>query len=281
MTTALEASNKQSYAMLAFSFGSPQVVLGYTNWTHEVVNNGIAHLPTPNLTMRIPRNSGTFKEQKAQVTLPLDAFTTPLTSGEPIAPVRVVISEFTFAASGNPSADRLILYMGELHSAVRNTSNRNDRVLLRFETIKERLSASGGIPSNHQCAHPFTGTGCFYNPTAQLKVGTVVSTSQSGATISGVTAPSVPGGLLADTTYRKGWLERDGIRVLIREWNSIDPEKFVTKRRLPNSWVGETVIVHPGCSKEIEICRGRYDNEEHFGGYGYAIPAYLPVIETQ
>lgn len=281
MTTALEASNKQSYALVAFSFGSPLTQLGYTNWSHEVSSNGILHAPTPNLTLRLPENSGTFKESKATMTLPLDSFTASLTSGEPIAPVRVTVSEFTSAASGNPTADRLTLYVGELHSAVRHSTNRNDRVLLRFETLKERLGASGGIPSNHHCSHPFTGNGCFYDPTPQLQVGTVVSISQKGAQISGIAVPSVPGGLLANTAYRKGWIEREGVRLLIREWDGTDPDDFVLARRPPSSWVGQTVIVHPGCSKEIEVCRGRWDNEEFFGGYGFAIPAYLPVVETQ
>lgn len=281
MTTALEASTKRSYAMLRLIYGTPAAVVGYTNFNEDVTDEGVLHLSKPDMEVQLPENSGTFRESKATVRMPADDLTRSLSSGEPFSVVKGVITEFSSAAEGNYSAERLTLFSGLLHSAVRNKSNRNDTVLLRFDTLKERLAGSAGIPANHHCAHPFTGTGCFYDATIQIQVGTITAITQKGATITGIAAPAAPGGSFAESMYRKGYIERDGIRVLIRDWDSSDVTNFSLKRRPPASWLNQTVIVHPGCSKEIEVCRGRWDNEEHFGGYGFAIPAYFPVFETQ
>lgn len=81
------------------------------------------------------------------------------------------------------------------------------------------------------------------------------------------------------TRFRRGYVELDGIRVMVRDQPALNVVQL--NRVPPPEWVpGTKITITPGSDKTIENCRAEWDNEERFGGLGYAIPRYNPMLES-
>jgi hypothetical protein len=86
-------------------------------------------------------------------------------------------------------------------------------------------------------------------------------------------------GTHSDKYWHRGYASRDGIDIGIRDWSSGTPTRFIFVREVPADWVGQSVVVTPGCDKTPGVCNARWSNLARFGGAGIAIPPYHPVFE--
>lgn len=274
MSFAYAQPEKESLCLVTFQYGDPTTPTfsRYTDWTEDYVGGFVA---TPAMKITIPENSGAFEERPLKIEMPLDAFTTLLSSGLPHSPIYVRVQEITRALSGGPQATNLTHFMGRVMRSTRNYNGKKGRVMIQALSIKSRLEKSLALPCNHHCIWTLFGRGCglssigFTTEVVTLDAidGKVVTTTTAGVT-------SRP-----DKFWHRGYLEYDGLTISIQNWSSADPTKLYLMKQPPSAWLSATLRAVAGCDKTIETCRDRFNNEEHFGGFGYAIPSHHPILE--
>ena len=83
----------------------------------------------------------------------------------------------------------------------------------------------------------------------------------------------------SDGWWNRGFVERDGLQILIREW--VSGTTFTLAKIPPADWDGEDLVVTPGCDKTATDCgSAKWKNQNRFGGIGYALPTYNPTFES-
>lgn len=278
--TQLQKPQKQSFLLLEFKYGDP-VAPTYTRFTDQssdVDALGSKWSAVPDMDVRIPSNIGTLADKQLEIEMKLQSgFLTNVSSGEPHSPVRVTLSEMSIAADDGSGPQTIVLFVGKLTNVRRNPGGHSESVRLIAVHSKARMAIPLGLPANHHCVWTFTERGCAKSPVGLRESGTLTVLTGKVATITGLADHS------ADTTSRywhMGYVEKDGLRITIRDWEQAAATTFYLAKEPPASWVGATVRVFPGCDKTIETCRARWSNEANFGGFGYAIPAYHPVYEN-
>jgi len=124
-----------------------------------------------------------------------------------------------------------------------------------------------GISATTRCPWRFGDQMCAIDLDAIKETVTVDSVTGATVVVSG----------LATTTdqWTSGYLRLGDLAIGIKAFTA--PGTFVLLRPAPSTWVGVTTLqAVPGCNKTIDQCRSRWDNEEHFGAFGIAIPADDP-----
>lgn len=282
MSRAIDQSTKRSFLLVTFNYGDPETVVKYTDRAGDYLD-----FPAqPAMQVSVPPNDGTLDDKPCRVILPIDDFSRRISDGLPHAPVSLLVREIVLPASGGAQqASALTLFRGRVTQTIRNYQSRADTVAVEALQAKSRLKVALGLPCNHHCVFTLFGAGCstgaFGEPALadEVQTGTIDAVDGRRVTISGLSAhPSDP------KFWHRGYVriggERD-LRILIRDWDGdLDATLFHLASRPPSDWLGLPVFVTPGCDKTPETCDGRWDNLENFGGYGYAIPAYNPVIEN-
>lgn len=279
MSSATDLPEKESFITLTFTYGDPgsPSFAYYTNWTE---NYGI-YAATPAMKVALPQNIGLFQDQIATIELPTDAFVDRLCDGLPHSPVTVQITEITRPMEGGPSSAQRVLFLGRVTTTVRNSQGRNGSRLIKARTEKEFLDVPLGVPADYLCAHAFDENGCnggspaAGEPThASLSGGTVQTIEGRKVTLAG--SPTIS----YDHYFTNGYIERDGLRLRIRDYDAaVDDKVLWLVRQPPSEWLGQAVSLKPGCRKTITDCRDDHDNEANFAGYGMGIPKWHPVIE--
>lgn len=282
MSRAIDQPMKRSFLLVTFSYGDPLVVVKYTDRAGDYLD-----FPAqPAMQVTVPQNDGTLDDKPCRVILPVDAFSLRLSDGLPHAPVSLLVREIVLpAAGGEQQASALTLFRGRVTQVTRNYQNRADTVAIEALQAKSRLKVAMGLPCNHHCVFTLFGRGCTTNAFGEPKladevqVGSLTLINGRKVTITGLPAhPTDP------KFWHRGYVRVGGtndLRILIRDWDGdVDATLFHLASRPPSSWLGLPVFVIPGCDKTAETCASRWDNLENFGGYGYAIPAYNPVIEN-
>lgn len=272
MTKAYEQPEKESFCLVTFQYGNPAAPTfsRYTDWNEDYVGG---YVGTPAMKITLPENAGTFEERPLKIEMPMDAFTIGASSGQPHSPIYVTVQEISRALSGGPEALSLIVFRGRVTKAIRNLDGKSGRMMFNALPVKSRLEVPLALACNHHCPWTLFGRGCglapvSINATITTITGKMVTTASSAVTTGH-----------PDKYWHRGYIEFDGLRIGIQNWTLADPTHLFLVKRPPASWVGPTLHFVPGCDKTIETCRSRYNNEQHFGGVGYAIPAYNPIIE--
>jgi hypothetical protein len=279
MTTALETPRKFAYVGVEFRWGSCFAhALRITDFTRPVTINGHGYDCMPNLEVKIPVNSGTLEDKVASVGVPLSEDDTHLSvrasNGEPHSPIYCIVWEVVERVDlgSGIDANLLKLFSGKVETVLRNFQGNERTVVFNVKSLKARLNVPLGLVATNQCAWTFGDRGCAVDAVALRETGTLVSISGKDVVISGLSAQ-------VDKYWHRGFVEIDGLRITIRDWDEAAGTTFKLVRQPPTHWVGQPVVVTPGCDKTIETCRDRWDNEERFGGFGYGIPAYMPIYE--
>lgn len=284
----LDAAKKQHYHLVKFAYGDAAgTVERYTDWSADVSYDSATWTSKPQLAITFPANTGALDEKALVLEFPLDASANDLfedlVSGEPFSPVYVTVIHGSLGLPDDAGADEHLIacLSWRVVKATKNPTEKRGIVRLEAVSPKSQLKVPLGVPANYHCAWTLFGTGCDLTRASYVDTGTLTAidgTDEKKVTITGVSV-SVPGGT-PGKTFHRGYVEKDGIRVPIRDWSSGAPTTFFLARRPPAAWVGATVTVVPGCDKTIETCRNRWDNETRFAGLGYAIPDYHPVHEA-
>lgn len=271
MTQAYAQSEKESFCLVTFEYGDPNspTIARYTDWNEDYVGG---YVGTPAMKITLPENSGTFEERPLKIEMPFDSFTDPASNGLPHSPIYVTVQEISRALSGGPEALSLIVFKGRVTKTIRNPDGRSQRMLFNALPVKSRVEVPLAIACNHHCPWTLFGRGCGLAPQS---FNATISAIQGKK----ITTASVSITGQADKFWHRGYVEYQGVRIGIQNWSSADPTNLYLVKRPPSSWVGPVLKFVPGCDKTIETCRTRFNNEQHFGGVGYAIPAYNPIIE--
>lgn len=265
----LDRSTKTSRMLVTFAWGASGI-RRYTDWTSPVSFLGERFESVPSMEIGWPENSGALKEKPFTITLPLDLFTTRISSGEPHQIIRVAVREYVIGEQDS-SAD--IIFNGYAARAKRSADAQSGTVRIECSNIKQRFNIPLGLMITGFCQHTFGEDGCdSFRKVALTETRQVVAIDRNRITLEA---------LNAITPWRRGYVELDELRIGIRDYDTlIDPNQLVLVRDAPTSWLGQDVDCVPGCMKDIDACRAHL-NEERFLGAGIAIPSYHPVIETQ
>jgi len=269
--TTLGSSEKGSQLFLKLTYGDPAdpTIIRLAQYTKDQHLGEELFTACPELEVRPVEISGVLSDKSLVFMGRLSlagGFFDNVSNGQPFSPIFADLWEKLEGTEGQPTRV-LKLFRGRVTRVTRNYQN-PERVLIEVLTIKQRIDMPLGIPANPQCAWVFGGRQCrVVVPTSE---GTVDGIDGKTITITGLDAVS-------DRTWHRGYVQRNGLRILIREW--VSGTAFELVREPPADWDGEDVTVFAGCDKSIETCRARWDNEANFGGFGYAIPAYSPNWE--
>lgn len=277
-------SSPQSKVFLAveFSYGDPTTpsYARVANYPVNVTVDGDSYTSLMALDVELPDDRGSLIEGSATLTVPVSAHAlfTALSSGEAHSPVFVTVKEVR-RTPDDLTEEVFTLFVGRASKALKNFRGRRELLGIRAVGTRSRLDVPLGIQCNSQCAWTFTGNGCEISPVGLSQSGTLYSLNRFSAYITGLSQTPFFGGATTSAYWLRGYVEKDGLRILIRDWSSILPELFELARVPPASWIGQTVSVFPGCDKSLATCQNQWGNEEHFGGFGIAMPAYKPTFE--
>jgi len=274
-----EYPTKESFCLIDFYYGDPAAFTHsrFTDNTIDIHDGGFLWHSIPSIDVKVPPLSGFLKEKEAEVKLPVsDTFAARIGNGEAHSPIFVEIRERTVSSDDEDDYRDIYLFRGRVKSALRNPSGRSGQVLVRALNIKSRMEVTFGLFSCPQCLHVFGIGGCDPAGTAidiesLREEATVDAIDGKTLTLSGLSAQD-------DRYWHRGFVSFNGLHLLIRDW--LSGTTFEMNREPPAEWLGETVTVTPGCEKTITACRDKWDNEEHFMGFGYAVPNYDPNIES-
>ena len=276
MANAGARPEKQSYLLVEFRHGDGASQREkYTDWQQDVTG----FVSTPNMDVRVPENTGTFEDRECRIILPSDTFADRAGNGLRHSPIFVRVREVTEGlALGDVNTERT-LFRGRVMRVIKNFQGASTRVAffcLSAKASSRLKNVKMGLPCNHHCVWTLFGAGCQLNQASFEANADIDSVDGKEITVTDTNVQSLT------RQWRRGYIEYEGLRIPISDWSSSDPTKFYTARRVPDDWIGTSgnaIKFVPGCNKTIEECRTTYNNEQHFGGFGFAIPAYQPNIE--
>lgn len=276
--SAPDTSNPQAEAdhwvFVGFSWGTVSPAFqGYCSSSEERVLLDNRYAPAPTLEVSYAKSNGVLREQPTSVTLKMDAFLDALSGSDPHAPVRATIIE---VKKDGGDGDLRYRFAGPVRRAYRNANGRRGLVRLECVSIKDLLEAQVSATTDLQCSNTFGGPGCFVDTAALTEVAFVDDVNGTVATISGLTPVNDPA---LGKYWHRGYLDLNGLRIGIRDWDQANPGRFVLNRPAPASWKGQSVNATPGCDLFEMTCRDRWNNVQHFNGRGKRMPEYNPTIE--
>lgn len=266
----------QPVVLVEFTYGSAPTHVRYTNGTSDYTadHDGNVYSAVVKLAVRLPTYTGGVKETECKIELPRDTFADRVSDGYPHAPVTVTIWEEIVSAAG--AKQTLTLFVGKMTKGIRNVGGRTGRVSIEFKNPKALLAVSMGLPCEDRCPWTFGDLAtCDFagniNLASKLEAGTLTTIVGRTVTITGL-------GAHADRYWHQGYVDFDDCRIKIRQW--VSGTSFILTDEPRPDWLGQVVTAAPGCNKSIEVCR-TWSNEEQFGGIGYPIPSYHPMIEKK
>lgn len=271
-TAAIDSSRKESFYLAEFRYGDAVApsFSRYTDWDSDFLFGSGNFISTPNMKVDVPGNDSLLADKTAQIILPTDNFVLSLSIGEPTSRVFVTITEILRAKK---SFESITHFVGQVSRSRRNYEGRPGNVSLEAKPLKGMFKIALGIPCLAQCAWVFTKKGCGKDPVPLLKTGTCTFIQSKVVTVTGL--PTQIG-----KYWHRGWIQRQGVRIGIKDWNGSQQTRFVLYKQPPLSWLNQSVEVFPGCDKLIGTCRDRWANEPNFLALGIATPPYNPLSES-
>lgn len=280
--TTLGLSKKNNHHLVEIEYGDPaSPSYAYlTDWSGGSSYDSKTWVATPQMSITFPANTGGLEEGSLELDMVANATAVlaTLVTGEPCAPVYVTITRVSapLAEDGGTTQYHVLTYLWRVTRA----KTRKGSTKLTAISLKSELRVSLGVAANYHCGWTLFGAGCALTAISDTSatLTTIDASDDKKVTITGVSV-TVPGAT-PGKTFHRGYVERAGIQIPIRDWASAASTTFYLTRRPPSSWVGQTVTVVPGCDKTVETCRARYDNESQFSGLGYGITSHHPVHDV-
>lgn len=262
--------DKDFALLLELKYGDPAnfQFARYTSWSKAQSLAGAIYQSATKMEVSIPENSGKLDEQPLEVELPLTGFLDVLSNGEPHSPVFATLYEMTLLSTGTPTV--VTRFVGKLTKSIRNPPGKPGMVSLEITSWKGWLDIAVSLTSDHECENTLGDAGCKIDLPPLKKPGVIATITGTVATITGLPAAS-------GFSWRRGYIEYLGLRIGVREF--FLPSSFLLVKQPPDSWLGSTVTVVPGCDLSKATCQ-LYANESNFNGVGIKTPNYNPVIEA-
>jgi hypothetical protein len=292
MVDALSRPEKAQYHTVEFRGEDPSLPFGLTNWDTPIDTGAVVFTSYPAMGLDIPPNRGTFGEDLCKIKLKIDSVTEamldPMTRGTPFAKTIVIVKEIIEPARIGDSGSTRVVFRGQVFRTRRNVDGKRDLCLVECKNQKALLGTKLGFQVNANCVWRLYGTGCrevgshgpsgytWWNPAITID-GKKVIVNDAALVLD----------LAGTRTWTRGYLKKNGATIGIQYYDKSQDgsvtKEFILVKQPPIEWETGTVTFYPGCTKQIDGdggCRSAWNNEEGFGGSGYAIPSYNPIMEN-
>lgn len=230
----------------------------------------------PEMELEFPSISGGLDDNPVRLTVPDSAhpFDKMIVSAFPEVKIRVLEGDYE-----NPNDEPLIQWTGIIQKTLARYKGKTRLMQLTVVGRKFFLrDVSLGLKATDRCPWFFGDRNCQAE---------VASTPASVSALDGtkINFWSLPNdtakGGWTQGRYTRGFVEKDGLRILIRE-HRIGSAEFILAKAPPQSsgwtWEGELVTVYEGCDKSIAACEA-HGQQLRFGGIGINMPKHNPIIE--
>jgi hypothetical protein len=273
---SLEVLPDAPYApLVTFSWG-PNVAR-YCRWTQDLMvgEEIFTHEPSLKVLWDRPQTGGV---EDAPVTVQMRSFVPPFDKlSRPFAHAVVHVS----VAEANPllTSDFRELFSGRIRQVTSRPDGQGGVARAQIIGHKSRLNRFAGMQANSTCPWIFGSPPCQFDLPANTLNGTITELSVDGI-FNRIIVDVGMGHDMRNERWARGHIEdADGLRISIRRAFDDGEETMELREIPPPEWLNASVSVKPGCNKSIEVCR-IHDQEENFGGFGFAAPYYNPTILT-
>lgn len=293
-----DLAKKEAVTFVEMFYGSSPTYVRYCDADEDTTFESNTYTSRPDLEVVLPTYTGMMQEKTCDVVLPIvtagvtDSFVNNVSGGRAFSPITVrVVVRLVSYTPGSPVNYTQELFYGRVGISVRNYRNRKNQVALKCVTWKQESDRPCGFQANPQCYFQFQGRGCVVDspPGSGTYISAVTPSSPASRAVTIlsisrdlVTLTATPsGGPFTDYLFHRGYMELDGLKIGIREWDYASPTQFLMERPPPSSWSGAGVNLYQGCDKTLLTCMNRYGNDDFFGGFGAGIRDYNPVFEVR
>ena len=277
--SVLHTASQAPHAML-LTLLSGSLTYRYCRWDSNMTVDGDAFTSMSPLTYEAEGLGGGTDEEKFTLTMDAQADPVPaLLSPYIHAPVTAIIQE---VSPGDDSSLRNV-FKGTIGTVKQNPSGNGNIVSIDVLGLKRRLNeAVVGLPATTTCINSLGDFRCQKDISAEILTGTVQSVRGKYDTHIEISIADSPN--MQNARWRRGFVEIDGARSVIRQVLSAGTNpgpvvELLLRELPPDSWVGETITLTPGCDGNLSTCRTIWDNEAHFLALGFAMPTRNPVFE--
>jgi len=278
---AISALHTDSQAKHAFllTLESGTQTFRYCRWDDDVTVGANTFSSMPSLTYDMEAQGGGAEDAKATITFdsqvaPMPAMLSPYAHA-------LVTATFQEVIPGTDASLRNI-FKGTFGSITQNPEGNENIVKVEVHSLKKRLEdAKVGLPALSTCLNTLGDSRCQKDISGDILTGTVSSVRtqyDNQITLSLTGSPN-----MQNARWRRGFVDVGGARSVIRQVLSAgtNPNPIVSlflRDFPPDSWVGESITLTPGCDGNLSTCRSVWDNEIHFMGIGFAMPSRNPVF---
>ncbi len=261
--------------LILLEWGSSE--MRYARSREPLTIDGETYLPMPEMDISFPMLNGGTEDKPVKITVPTtaDPFDKMIITAFPETQITIMEGDF-----GDLNATPLIAYVGHVQKTKAHYKGKSRLMEVSIVGRKFFLKdVSLGLKCTDKCPWFYGDDVCGDTPTS---VSAEVSTVD-GNILNFTTLPSDSiKGSWASGRYTRGVIEKDGLRIMIRQ-HHVGSKKFTMAKPPPQqtgyTWDGETVTVYEGCDKSVAAC-GAHGQSEYFGGFGLLMPKYNPIIEN-
>ncbi len=281
-------ASQQQALLVTLSWGDPTYPSAYplaspeggvarlTDWAAGVRVGGLVYTPLEAIRVEGIETDGGAEDRPFRLTMPssIEPFAS-IARSRPTIECAIALCN-PDAPTGDGSEE---IARGVLESWINAPRGRAGVVEATFAGVKSLLTKLTGVDASPTCSWSLGDAQCGVDLSAYTFRG--VATAVAGRTITAPvlnTTPTVGSVTLPAGWARWGRARRGGLSIPI-----IDHSGSVATLRWepPSLWAGALVDFVAGCDKSIEVCRARFANEQRFGGFGSAIPAYQPLVQDR
>jgi hypothetical protein len=230
--------------------------------------DGTAHLfeALPSCEIDFRAQSGAVKDEPIEIRMPAVSPFDKFVNNESFGYVVCTVEEMEMLTG---ETTRRTVFKGSVGMISYNDNGKTGVLKLTVKGLKDYFVTGLGIPAENLCPWSFGGRGCNFDLSSIRNTVTVLSVDDRTVQIDS-SAHATP-------YYVKGYATYLGQSLTIRSQPS--PDILVFNAKVPLSWVGQSVVLTPGCNKTKSDCKNKWNNESQFGGCGILIPSFNPLFE--
>lgn len=267
VTNPLDTNPTAQYVLLVtFAWAGGSVTALYAAADKDVTISAQDFAAAPTLTIDFSKQTGGVEDEPITILMPVVDPVLTMLAGYPFSRCFVTIEEIDITNS----ATRRKLFYGLVSQCTGNKNGNSALAEIKVAGLRSFLEFPLGISATNTCAWQFGDKNCTKN-VAALRVTKTINLI-SGTTIT-------LGSPITANQFNRGLITFGGLTLMIRSQISTTQLEMINQP--PPSWSGQSVVLTPGCRKTTADCNGLWSNLINFGGFGIAIPAFHPSVETQ
>lgn len=266
----------KSKVLVEFKYGNPSFPKyeRYTTGLSKSFEGNNLYSPYPTIEIDFkPRTMDLDGSEGCTITIKRNSWTAELFDlGEAISPVHVVVREILTGITNEEQI--LYLFTGYLS---KRTFVSESKVKLEFLSYSSQINGELSVRLDTQCDNSLGDFICGVDLSLYATTATIISLDDALILVDTLTfnPQNQPGD---NGFYRRGYIEYDGLRISIKDWNAAVPGQFLLVQEPPQAWLNKIVTVKPGCDFKYDTCGIRFNNQEKFLGLGVSAPSYQAFL---